>query len=108
MQQGVSFCLMTNLWGAWAGHGLAQLRCRPGSGEQLQHGSHMRAACPCAAPPLVRLLRLLSTLLAPGPAHAAGTNYPSWFPYQPGDEHMRFRFLLELEDLEPGPAAAAA
>ncbi|KAL4451756.1 hypothetical protein ABPG75_007418 [Micractinium tetrahymenae] len=37
-----------------------------------------------------------------------GTNYPSWFPYQAGDEHMRFRFMLELEDLTARPALAAA
>ena len=34
----------------------------------------------------------------------AGTNYPAWFPYQRGDENMRFRFLLQLE--ARGPAAA--
>ncbi len=38
------------------------------------------------------------------PARAAGTNYPSWFPYRRGDKHMRFRFLLELEELAASPA----
>ncbi|KDD76566.1 hypothetical protein H632_c180p1, partial [Helicosporidium sp. ATCC 50920] len=29
-----------------------------------------------------------------------GTNYPMWVPYQPGDEIMRFRFALEVQDVD--------
>lgn len=33
------------------------------------------------------------------PTHPAGTNYPIWYPYQPADANMRFRFVVKLGGL---------
>ena len=48
------------------------------------------------APP--NLLYGMSTLLC---NNIWGTNYPMWFPYTQGDANLRFRFVLQHEDLAP-------